>query len=312
MEEIEKWRCGECKSRNLNLDATEPYCEDCGLVMKDGLIDLGKDNRVFSDGSGMENERWGQPKTNLLHDGGLTTEMAPALRDGSGAPLSATQRKKYNRLRRQNQRTRIRDAKERNLVTALNELDRLAGQMGLPRNIREDAARIYKQAVYKKLVRGRSIEGVVAACVHASCRINHMARTLDEIGMHSRTGRKEIGRTFKKVMKELKIRIYPAPPSEYVPRFCSHLQLNAPTEGMARTILGRKEISSISAGRGPTGIAAAAVYLSARINGIVRTQREVSQAAGVTEVTIRNRYKEICDVLNINPDSPSAPAPPKN
>lgn len=307
MEETDAYKCGECASRNLNLNADEPYCTDCGLVLTEWLIDQGKDNRVFSDGSGMENERWGQPKTNLLHDGGLTTDMAPALRDGMGASLSPSARKKYNRLRRQNQRTRIRDAKERNLVTALNELDRLAGQMGLPKSIREDAARIYKQAVYKKLVRGRSIEGVVAACVHAACRMNHMARTLDEIGMHSRTGRKEIGRTFKKVMKELKIRIYPAPPSEYVPRFCSHLKLDAPTEGMARTILDRKELRPLSAGRGPTGIAAAAVYLSARINGIVRTQREVSLAAGVTEVTIRNRYKEICAALNINPDSPSAP-----
>ena len=308
MEEIEDLqRCSECKGRNVRENEIGEFeCKDCGLIL--GMtIDMGKDNRVFADGSGMENERWGQPKTNLLHDGGLTTDMAPAYKDGSGQSLSPAQRRKYNRLRRQHQRTRIRDAKERNLVTALNELDRLAGQMGLPRMIREDAARIYKKAVYKKLVRGRSIEGVVAACIHAACRMNHMARTLDEIGMHSRTGRKEIGRTFKKVMKELKIRIYPAPPSEYVPRFCSHLQLDAVTEGMAKTILGRQELNGLAAGRGPTGIAAAAVYLSARINGIIRTQREVSLAAGVTEVTIRNRYKEICSALEINPDTPQAP-----
>ena len=300
-------KCSECSGRNVRENEIgELECQDCGLIM--GMtIDMGKDNRVFADGSGAEGERWGQPKTELLHDGGLTTDMAPALRDGTGAALSPSQRRKYNRLRRQHQRTRIRDAKERNLVTALNELDRLAGQMSLPRSIREDAARIYKQAVYKKLVRGRSIEGVVAACIHASCRMNHMARTLDEIGMHSRTGRKEIGRTFKKVMKELQIRIYPAPPSEYVPRFCSHLQLDAVTEGMAKSILGRNEINGLSAGRGPIGIAAAAVYLSARINGIVRTQREVSLAAGVTEVTIRNRYKEICSALAINPDTPQPP-----
>jgi transcription initiation factor TFIIB len=316
--------CGECNSKDIDFGAEEPFCNDCGLVAKEWAVDLGKDNRVFADGSGADGERWGMPKSHLYHDGGLTTEMAPAIMDGSGQRLNSKQRQKYNRLRRQHQRTRIRDAKERNLVTALNELDRLGSQMSLPRPVRENAARIYKRAVEKKLVRGRSIEGVVAACIHASCRLNNMSRTLDEIGQHSRTGRKEIGRTYKRVMKDLEIRILPTPPAEYVPRFSSQLQLDAKTQALATRILEFKltpppsddepndsELNELQyvlgTGRGPTGLAAAAVYLATRINGVTRTQREVAMSAGVTEVTIRNRYKEICLTLNISPDTPIAP-----
>jgi len=299
--------CGECKSKDIDFGHAEPFCKACGLVMKEWAVDLGKDNRVFADGSGADGERWGMPKSHLYHDGGLTTEMAPAIRDGSGQRLNSQQRRKYNRLRRQHQRTRIRDAKERNLVTALNELDRLGSQMSLPRPVRENAARIYKRAVEKKLVRGRSIEGVVAACIHASCRLNNMSRTLDEIGQHSRTGRKEIGRTYKRVMKDLGIRILPTPPAEYVPRFSSQLQLDAKTQSLATRILEYEQVAALGTGRGPTGLAAAAVYLATRINGITRTQREVAMSAGVTEVTIRNRYKEICLTLDISPDTPTPP-----
>lgn len=306
--EVDIYTCRECNSKNMTAaDTGVVFCDDCGLEGEAGQIDPGKDNRVFADGSGAEGERWGMPKSEMFHDGGLTTDMPIAYTDGAGGRLSTAQRRRYNRLRRQHQRTRIRDAKERNLVTALNEMERLGSQMQLPKYVKENAARIYKRAVEKQLVRGRSIEGVVAACIHASCRLNNMSRTLDEIGQHSRTGRKEIGRTYKKVMSELNIRILPTSPSEYVPRFCSELNLDPRTEALARRILAFEQIRPLTVGRGPTGIAAAAVYLATRINTITRTQRDVAMAAGVTEVTIRNRYKEICQQLNIDAENPQAP-----
>ena len=306
--EVDIYSCRECGSKSLSPDDTGIlFCNDCGLEGESGQIDLGKDNRVFADGSGSGGERWGMPKSEMYHDGGLTTDMPIAYTDGQGQRLSTEQRRRYNRLRRQHQRTRIRDAKERNLVTALNEMERLGSQMQLPKYVKENAARIYKRAVERQLVRGRSIEGVVAACIHASCRLNGMSRTLDEIGQHSRTGRKEIGRTYKRVMSELNIRIAPTAPSEYVPRFCSELSLDSRTEALARSILQYDAIRPLTVGRGPTGIAAAAVYLATRINTITRTQRDVAMAAGVTEVTIRNRYKEICESLGIDAENPTTP-----
>ena len=298
-------QCEECGSNDIQDDANGfPCCQQCGLVQSSLSIDYGKDNRVFSDGSGMESERWGMPKTDLIHDGGLSTDISWQNKDYSGNPLAKGMASKIHRLRRQHQRTRIKDATERNLVVALAELQRLAGQMGLPQTIKESAARHYKNAVKMKLVRGRSIEGVVAASLYLSCRMADAPRTLDEVGHYSRTGRKEIGRTYRAIVKALKIKVPPAEPHGYVPRFCTSLNLPTPVQVRALRLVHENEKSNGMAGRGPTGIAAAAVYLAAMLKGHNRTQREVAVAAGVTEVTIRNRFKEMCADFGFNPSNP--------
>ena len=241
------------------------------------------------------------PSTELLHDKGLTTEIDWRNKDFAGAGISSSTAKMFRRLRRQHQRTRISNSKERNLSVALAELQRLGSQMDLPKQVREQAAYIYRKAVEKGLVRGRSIEGVVAASIYAACRMGQIPRTLDEVGAYSRTGRKEIGRTFRAVAQELKLRVQPSNPKDYIPRFCSILNLPQISQRQALEILADAERIELTAGRGPTGIAAASVYLASLMTKNSRTQREVSEAAGITEVTIRNRYKELCKALSINP-----------
>ena len=302
----QEWEpCAECKSQDFEEDKNGfMTCKQCGLVQSTVTIDYGKDNRVFADGSGMESERWGMPKTDLIHDGGLSTDISWQNRDAMGNPLGKGMASKIHRLRRQHQRTRIKDATERNLVVALAELQRLAGQMGLPQTIKESAARHYKNAVKMKLVRGRSIEGLVAASLYLSCRMADAPRTLDEVGHYSRTGRKEIGRTYRAIVKALKIKVPPAEPHGYVPRFCSSLNLPTMVQVRALRLVHENEKANGMAGRGPTGIAAAAGYLAAMLKGHNRTQREVAVAAGVTEVTIRNRFKEMCADFGFNPGNP--------
>jgi len=293
--------CIECKSMKLEVAPTgETTCSECGLVQSGLVIDAGPDWSKYEDTVGDGGEHTGMPSTELLHDKGLTTDIGWQNKDYSGASMNSETSKLFRRLRRQHQRTRISNSTERNLAVALGELQRLGGQMELPKSVKEEAAFIYRKAVEKKLVRGRSIEGVVAASIYAACRVRRIPRTLDEVGQFSRTGRKEIGRTFRAISRELLLRVAPALPSDYIPRFCSILNLPIEVETSAIDILKQAEEIDLTAGRGPTGIAAASVYLASLINKHDRTQREVSDAAGVTEVTIRNRYKEICDALNID------------
>ena len=61
----------------------------------------------------------------------------------------------------------------------------------------------------------------------------------------------------------------------------------------------KADISELTSGRGPAGIAADALYVSALMNDEKKTQREVADVAGITEVTIRNRYKELIDRLDL-------------
>ena len=56
----------------------------------------------------------------------------------------------------------------------------------------------------------------------------------------------------------------------------------------------------LTSGRGPTGVAASAIYIAATLTTERRTQREIAEITGVTEVTIRNRYKEMVNRLGLD------------
>lgn len=303
--------CVECGGKEFN-EETDGHlsCNDCGLVRNNTVFDYGPDWRKFNNGDGAENERHGPAKDIFQHDYGITTEIAPTRTDGTGATMNSTSNSRWNRLRRLDNKGRIRNATERNLVTALSELRRIASSMSFPKPVAQDAAYIYRKAVEQKLIRGRSIEGVVAASLYAACRMHNNPRTLDDIGKHSRTGRKEIGRTYRFLRRQLGLTIGLASPDEYIPRFCDQLQVGLKVQSQAQRIL--EEVGSEAmVSRGPTGIAAASIYLAGMLQDSTRTQREVAAVAGVTEVTIRNRFKELCDVLKLNPDNPKESLPPK-
>jgi transcription initiation factor TFIIB len=211
--------------------------------------------------------------------------------------VSPKKRAQYYRLRKWQKR--LVESKDRNLSFALSELQRLISFLGLPKNIHEEVAKLYELAVDKGLVRGRSMESVVAALLYAVCREFKSPRTLDEITDVSGVDKREIGRTYRYVCRELGIRILPSQPEDYIPRFATMLGLGDKVQAKAIEILKKAKEYDVTSGKGPTGVAAAALYIAAVLNDEKRTQREVADVVGVTEVTIRNRYKEIVDKLGI-------------
>jgi len=231
---------------------------------------------------------------NTKFDKGLGTDVG---QKGDIFRLSGKGRNKFFRLRKW--QYRISTAIERNLKLALAELKRVASYLKLPKSVEEEASRIYTMAVQRGLVRGRSMESVVAGALYAACRRHEVPRTLDELSEASGIDKKEIGRTYRFVTRELGIRILPSNPIDYIPRFASALKLTPETQSKAVEILEMAEDSELTSGRGPTGIAAASLYVAALINNEKKTQREVADIAGVTEVTIRNRYKELLKKLNL-------------
>ena len=301
---VDNAECVECAGKSFTVAKDgHLYCEDCGLVRENTVFDYGPDWRKFANGDGDTQERHGPAKDIFQHDYGITTEIAPTRHDATGIRMSSSNNSRWNRLRRLDNKGRIRNATERNLVTALSELKRIATLMHLPKSVAQDAAFIYRKAVEQKLIRGRSIEGVVAASLYAACRMHNNPRTLDDIGKHSRTGRKEIGRTYRFLRRQLNLVIGLASPDEYIPRFCDQLGVGLNVQTKAQRIL-QQVGNEAMVSRGPTGIAAASIYLSGMLEDSTRTQREVASVAGVTEVTIRNRFKELCEALGLNPDNP--------
>ena len=288
-------KCPECGSINLfwNKAKGEIICKDCGLVIEDKMVDFGQDWRDFEDGD-KSSSRAGAPSTYTQYDQGLGTEVG---QKADLFNLGDKDRSKFFRLRKW--QYRISTAIERNLKLALAELKRVSSYLKLPASVEEEAARIYTLAVQRGLVRGRSMESVVSGALYAACRRHEIPRTLDELSEASGIDKKEIGRTYRFVTRELGITILPSNPADYIARFASSLALSAETQSKAVEILERAQKSELTSGRGPTGIAAAALYVAALMHGEKKTQREVADVAGVTEVTIRNRYKELLDKLKL-------------
>jgi len=289
-------KCPECGSINLfwNREKGEVICKDCGLVIEDKMVDFTQEWREFDSEEGENLRRTGAPMTYTQFDQGLGTEIGEK---GDLFKLDAKDRDKFFRLRKW--QYRISTAIERNLKLALAELKRVSSYLKLPKSVEEEAARIYTLAVQRGLVRGRSMESVVAGALYAACRRHEVPRTLDELSESSGIEKKEIGRTYRFVTRELGISIMPSNPADYIARFSSALSLSPETQSEAIEILEKAQKYELTSGRGPTGIAAASLYVSALLHGEKRTQREVADVAGVTEVTIRNRYKELLEELNL-------------
>ncbi|ELY62798.1 transcription initiation factor IIB [Natrinema versiforme JCM 10478] len=234
-----------------------------------------------------------------MHDKGLTTQIDWKDQDAYGRSLSSEKRSQMNRLRKWQERIRTKDAGERNLQFALSEIDRMASALGVPRSVREIASVIYRRALDEDLIRGRSIEGVATSCLYAACRQDGIPRSLEEIADVSRVERKEIGRTYRYVAQELSLEMEPVDPKEYVPRFCSELDSSEEVLAKANEIIDVTADQGLLSGKSPTGYAAAAIYAASLLCNEKKTQRDVADVAQVTEVTIRNRYQEQIEAMNL-------------
>ena len=295
-------QCPECGSHHLSKDYSraELVCRNCGYILDENMIDQGPEWRAFDSEQREKRARTGSPMTYTIHDKGLSTTIGWTNRDAYGKAIPTKNRAQLYRLRKWQRRVRISDATERNLALALSGIDRLASGMGLPRTVRETAAVIYRKVALKKLTRGRSISGVTAASIYAACRQCHVPRTLNEISITANISRKEIGRTYRFVSRELGLKLLPTSPEDYVSRFCSELRLSSDVRAKTVKILQDAARVELTSGRGPTGMAAASLYIACVLCDERRTQREVADVAGVTEVTIRNRYKELVQKIKMD------------
>ncbi len=294
--ELECPECG-CSTVYRNQERGERCCKRCGLVIEGSLIDTGPEWRAFDASEREKKSRVGAPVTRTLHDKGLTTAISWQDRDGNGRTLSAKRREQMRRLRTWHERARTANNRERNLQFALSEIDRMASALGVPQSIREIASVLYRRALDEDLVRGRSIEGIATATLYAACRQEGVPRSLDELTEVSRVDRSEIARTHRYVARELSLALEPADPRQYIPRFCSALDLSEEIKSRAMEICSTTANEGLLSGKSPTGYAAAAIYSAARLCGAGTTQSDIASVAQVTEVTIRKRYHEQLDAI---------------
>jgi len=292
-------KCPSCGDKKIVTDQTtgELFCGKCGLVISDKIADTGAEWRSFSNDEG-NRTRVGAGTSLMIHDMGLSTVIGAANKDSTGKPLSAGVRSSIERLRTWDSRTQAHSSADRNLRQALNEMDKLKDKLALTDSVIEKAAYIYRKAMEKKLVRGRSIQGLVAACLYASCRNTETPRTLDDIAKGINIRRKDVARCYRLIFRELELKMPVVDPVKGVSRIASIANLSEKSKRKAIEILNQAKEMGIVAGKDPMGIAAAALYLACISTGEIKSQKEISMASGVTEVTIRNRCAGLRKMLN--------------
>ena len=290
-------KCPVCGSTHFYEDKNkaEKVCAKCGAVIESDMIDVGQEWRAFDYDQTAKRARTGAPLTHKRHDKGLTTEIGKGTTELFKVP--AKKRSQFFRIRKWQKR--LLTSKDRNLSFALSELERLVSFLGLPKTLHEEVAKLYEKALQRGLIRGRSIESIIAALVYSLAREYQTPRTLTEISQASGIGKRELGRTYRYISRKLEMRILPAKAEAYIPRFSSLLKLSDKTQMKAAEILRKAKKKDIISGKGPCGCAAASIYIASVLGDERKTQREVADVVGVTEVTIRNRYKEIAEALNI-------------
>jgi len=294
--------CPECGSDRLITDyeIAEKVCRDCGFVVAEKMADKGPEWRAFTKEQRDKRRRVGAPSTFTIHDKGLSTTIDTRNRDAQGRKLSLEQRAQIYRLRKWQRRVRVSDSKERNLSIALSFMSKLCSNISLPKTILETASIIYLKALKKQLIRGRSIRGLAAASVYIACRKCGIVRTLNEVSKSSGLGIMNVSRCYRFMVKELEEFVPLSNLSRYVARLSNHLGLVGNAEAIALHILHAAKKKHLISGKAPLGIAAAATYIASIMVSDRRTQREVAEVAGVTEVTIRNRYKDFMENLDIS------------
>jgi transcription initiation factor TFIIB len=297
-----KCSCPDCGShKTIQIERNgETVCGGCGLVISERRIDNRQEWRAFTADERKARARTGGPIKYTSHDKGLSTMIGWGYRDSSGRKFSSARRAEIARLRKWQIRSRVHSSVDRNLSQAMSEIRKLSSQLGLKKSITELAAMLYRKLIVKRLVRSRSIDALAAASVYAALRLREMPRSLKEIGRYSFQDWKVIARCYRILVQKLKLRMPVPDPMNYVPKFIT--KLGVPGE-MQETVLDvlqdAKDHGRLLVGRDPKGIAAGALYIASILTDNRVTQREIAAVAGVTEVTVRNRYKELVKELEI-------------
>jgi len=290
-------RCPECGNGNIIKDYEngEYVCGACGLVLGK-IYDRGLERRIFDLEQKEKRSRAGAPLTYTLHDKGLATSISPFDVDRYKRPLKPEQKQTFHRLREWQKRTRVSKG-ERTLISGLIEIERMSEHLNLPKNarerVKESASIIFRKAWKEGLIRGRRGKEIAAASLYAACKQFNIPKTLNELSEVSDLSKKKIGKTYRLVLEELRYSPQILPISSYASRAINEFKKYGKIEELTYKILSAAKEARLSSGRDPVGLVAASIYIASLLTGERISQEELSKKLRRTEVTIRNRYKEM-------------------
>jgi transcription initiation factor TFIIB len=289
--------CLTCNKDNTTItdpECGEIICSNCGMVISEKIEDTNhQERRASTLEQADKRDRTGAPSSLARHDMGLSTIIGKENRDARGQLIDTAMRSKIERLRTWDLRTRMSKSGDKNLVRAFEQLDRIKEKLGLSDIIIEKAAYIYRKVHERGLIRGRTIDGILAAAVYSAGREMETARTLKDIAVVSNLKRKDIARCYRLLVFELDIRIPVVDPKKCIARVANKLNISEKTKHQAMNIMEEVVNKQITAGKDPNSMAATVLYVSSLKADEKILQKDIAAASGVTEVTLRNRVKDL-------------------
>jgi len=267
--------CPYCGSKDIELIGDTYVCMKCGSVIKEEVLDFRPERREF------------RPEDSLKR------------RYIAASPVTIV--KPIETYIHGDRQGRIvpKDAKTRNTVLAMSILNELSSRLHLPRNTRDTVLEYFRRLSSRRAIRRERVAAIVAALVYLGSRLTGIPRPLDKVAKVSGVKKKDISKAYRMIRDELKIAVPVPDPEKFVISFGRELGLSGETISKAIDIIRKAKQKGVSIGRDPAGIAAAALYIATRLSGEKRTQKSVASVAGVTEVTVRNRYREIIKLLEL-------------
>ena len=301
MNTLDTQSCPECQSSLVDdIQNGEIICSGCGVVVADQMADYGPESKGSSLEEKMKLARATGQTTYSQHDLGITTEISISTKDFSGKSINSEIANQMHNLRKWQQRVRVSSPRERRLANVLTKIGEACNGLSLPKNVLETASMIYRNLDEKMDVKGKSVASISAATIYMACKQCDVVRSLDEI-CQGLCAQKEVkakaklaARYYRTMVMEMGTFTAPVVTMDkYISKIANLTKTDVRVERLALEIAEKTKNNNIADGKAPNGIAAAYLYVASVLLGQNVLQRDVSSIAGVTEVTIRNRCKEI-------------------
>ena len=302
METIEIERCTACNSSLVDdTENGEIICSGCGIVMVEHMEDHGPEAKSSSLEDKMKLARATGQTSYSQHDLGITTEISIGTKDFSGKKINAETASQMHRIGKWQPRVRVSSSRERRLSNILGRISEICQNCSLPKNVIETASMIYRSLDGKNIqVKGKSVDSISAAVVYMACKQCDVIRSLDEIlrevchASKVKSKTKLASRYYRMLVMELgTVSTSIITMDKYISKIANMTDTDTRVERLSLEIAEKTKDRSLTDGKAPNGIAAAYLYIASILLGQSILQRDVSSVSGVTEVTIRNRCKEI-------------------